>query len=93
MNGEYVTFRGHVRGRWIPPEGTLVELQVFTRGTLADLRAAAGLAGHGRWEFQYRFETIRGNVTFRFRARIRGSRTTRSAPDTRGSLRVTVHGL
>jgi hypothetical protein len=70
-NGEYVTFRGRVRGRPLPPEGKLVELQVFTRGqwrTFAQPRASART---GRWLYAYRFEAVRGRARFRFRARIR----------------------
>ena len=33
INGEYVTFRGRLKGGWIPAGGTLVELQVYTRGS------------------------------------------------------------
>ena len=42
VNGEYVTFRGRLRGGWIPAAGALVELQVYTRGawrTFAQPRA------------------------------------------------------
>lgn len=70
-NGEYVTFRGRVRGRPLPLAGKLVELQVFTRGqwrTFAQPRASART---GRWVYAYRFEAVRGHVRFRFRARIR----------------------
>jgi hypothetical protein len=70
-NGEYVTFRGRVRGRPLPPAGKLVELQVFTRGqwrTFAQPRASART---GRWSYAYRFEAVRGRERFRFRARIR----------------------
>ena len=31
VNGEYITFRGRLKGGYIPPGGKLVELQVFTR--------------------------------------------------------------
>ncbi len=71
INGEYVTFRGHLKGGWIPASGVLVELQVYSRGqwrTFAQPRAAAGT---GRWSYRYRFETVRGRATFRFRARVR----------------------
>jgi hypothetical protein len=70
-NGEYVTFRGRVRGRPLPSAGKLVELQVFTRGqwrTFAQPRASARTR---RWAYAYRFEAVRGHVRFRFRARIR----------------------
>lgn len=71
LNGDYVTFRGRVRGRPFPAAGKLVELQVFTRRrwrTFAQPRASSTT---GRWAYQYRFEAVSGRVTFRFRARIR----------------------
>lgn len=71
VNGGSVIFRGRLRGRPVPETGKLVELQVFTRGrwrTFAQPRASART---GRWAFRYRFEAVRGNVIFRFRARIR----------------------
>jgi hypothetical protein len=70
-NGQAVTFRGRVRGRPLPAEGKLVELQVFTRGqwrTFAQPRASART---GRWAYPYRFEAIQGHARFQFRARIR----------------------
>lgn len=71
VNGSSVVFRGRLRGRPVPETGKLVELQVFTRGrwrTFAQPRASVRT---GRWAFRYRFEAVRGNVIFRFRARIR----------------------
>ena len=71
INGEYVTFRGRLKGGRIPAAGALVELQVRSRGkwrTFAQPRANAAPA---RWRYQYRFETVRGGARFRFRARVR----------------------
>jgi hypothetical protein len=71
VNGDYVTFRGRLRGRPIPLGGKLIELQVYTRRrwrTFAQPRASATT---GRWRYDYRFEAVRGAATFRFRARIR----------------------
>ena len=49
VNGDDIVFRGHVRGRPLPPQGKLVELQVYTRRRWrtfaqprADAQAAAG---------------------------------------------------
>jgi len=92
VTGEYVTFRGRLRGGRVPEGGTLVELQVYTRGawrTFAQPRARRS----GRWRYQYRFETIRGRATFRFRARIRRQA---NYPFTTGhsrTTRVRVRGL
>jgi hypothetical protein len=65
-----VTFRGRLAGGAIPSGGVLVELQAFERGrwrTFASPRAATG----GAWSYRYRFSTVRGHRSFRFRARIR----------------------
>ena len=93
VNGEYVTFRGHLHPRWIPDGGTLVELQVYTRRrwrTFAQPRAAAKT---GRWSYQYRFETIRGNVSFRFRARVRRQSDYPFSPGHSRTVLVRVRGL
>jgi hypothetical protein len=93
ITGEYVTFHGHLRGGWLPAGGVLVELQVRTRGrwrTFAQPRASGTT---GRWVYRYRFETIRGRASFRFRARIRRQR---GYPFTTGhsrQIRVRVRGL
>jgi hypothetical protein len=93
INGEYVMFSGRVRGGFMPPIGTLVELQVYTRGRWRIFAQPRASTENGRWKFQYRFETIRGTVRFRFRARIRRQP---GYPFTTGRSRtiaVTVHGL
>ncbi len=93
INGEYATFSGHVRGGSIPGEGTLVELQVFTRGRWRTFAQPRASAEDGRWEFQYRFETIRGHVSFRFRARIRRQSNYPFITGHSRSVRVDVRGL
>ena len=93
VNGEYVTFRGRVKGRPLPSNGKLVELQVYTRRrwrTFAQPRASAQT---GRWAFQYRFEAIRGRVSFRFRARVRRELGYPFRTGTSRSIRVVVRGL
>jgi hypothetical protein len=93
VNGEYVTFRGRVKGRHLPATGKLVELQVFTRRrwrTFAQPRASART---GRWTYQYRFEAIRGHARFRFRARVRNEAGYPFHTGTSRSVRVTVRGL
>ena len=92
VNGEYITFRGRLRGGLIPPGGKLVELQVFTRRrwrTFAQPRASA----KGRWSFQYRFEAVTGRVRFRFRARIRREAAYPFHEGTSRQVEVTVHGI
>ena len=92
ITGEYVNFQGRLKGGWIPRGGTLVELQVYTRGnwrTFAQPRTSRS----GRWLYRYRFETIRGRASFRFRARIRRQADYPFTTGTSKTLRVRVRGL
>jgi hypothetical protein len=92
ITGEYVTFHGRLKGGWIPNGGTLVELQVYTRGswrTFAQPRSSRS----GRWLYRYRFETIRGRANFRFRARIRRQAEYPFTTGTSKTIRVRVRGL
>jgi hypothetical protein len=92
ITGEYVTFRGRLKGGWVPDGGPLVELQVYTRRawrTFAQPRARAS----GRWLYRYRFETIRGRATFKFRARIRRQADYPFTTGTSKRIRVRVRGL
>jgi hypothetical protein len=92
VNGEYATFRGRLRGGWVPAAGALVELQVYARGswrTFAQPRTDEG----GRWRYQYRFETISGNARFRFRARIRRQTGYPFATGASRTVNVRVRGL
>lgn len=93
VTGNYVHFRGHLRGGWLPAGGVLVELQVRTRGKWRTFAQPRASGTNGRWSYQYRFETIRGRASFRFRARIRRQR---GYPFTTGhsrQVRVRVRGL
>ena len=92
INGEYVTFRGRLKGRRRPPAGLLVELQVRSRGawrTFAQPRANAA----GAWRYQYRFETVSANARFRFRARVRRQAGYPFATGSSRTLGIRVHGL
>jgi hypothetical protein len=92
INGEYVTFRGQLKGRPIPAEGALVELQVRSHGkwrTFAQPRANA----KGAWRYQYRFETVRGGARYRFRARVRRQAGYPYATGSSRQIAVRVHGL
>jgi hypothetical protein len=93
VNGEYVEFSGRVKGGFIPPVGTLVELQVYTRGRWRIFAQPRAEIGSGRWSFLYRFETIRGTVRFRFRARIRRQPGYPFRTGHSRTVAVTVHGL
>jgi hypothetical protein len=93
VNGAYVRFHGRLRGGWLPAGGKLVELQVFTRRewrTFAEPRASART---GRWSFNYRFETIVGRVSFRFRAVIPHEAAYPYDSGTSRPTRVEVRGL
>jgi hypothetical protein len=71
VNGDDVVFRGHVRGRPLPAEGKLVELQVYTRRRWRTFAQPRADATSGRWSYRYKFEAIRRHERFRFRARVR----------------------
>jgi hypothetical protein len=93
VNGSSITFRGHLKGGWVPASGVLVELQVYSRGewrTFAQPRAAAG---KGRWSYRYRFETVSGHATFRFRARVRRQPDYPFTTGASSTTRVKVRGL
>jgi hypothetical protein len=92
LNGETMRLRGRLRGRAIPAEGKLVELQVLLRGrwrTFATTRAGRDR----RWYYDYRFDGTRGRQTYRFRARV--PREATYPYETGGSrvVKVRVRGL
>lgn len=93
INGEYVTFRGRLKGGWIPTTGALVELQVRSRGQWRTFAQPRANAKTGRWEYRYRFGTVSGQANFRIRARVRRQP---GFPFTTGAsrpIRVRVRGL
>ncbi|RKQ92962.1 hypothetical protein C8N24_2819 [Solirubrobacter pauli] len=93
INGEYVVFRGRLRGGWIPAAGALVELQVYSRGSWRTFAQPRANAKTGRWAYRYRFETVRGRANFRFRARIRRQPAYPFTTGTSRPVRVRVRGL
>jgi hypothetical protein len=69
LDGQAVTFRGKLRGGWIPYQGKLIEVQFYARGkwrTFATTRTDRT----GRWAYRYRFTGTHGTIRYRFRARI-----------------------
>jgi hypothetical protein len=93
INGEYVTFSGKLRGGWLPKGGVLVELQVRTRGEWRTFAQPRADDHTGRYSYQYRFETVSGTASFKFRARVRRQP---GYPFTTGAsrpARVRVRGL
>lgn len=70
VNGEDVTFRGRLRGRPLPKPGKLIELQAYARGRWLTFGTTRASPRTGRWSYPYRFSATRGNVRYRFRARV-----------------------
>ena len=70
VNGEEVTFRGRLRGGPRPTPGKLVEIQARTRGGWRTFATTRGSQRSGRWSYRYRFSATRGDVRYRFRARV-----------------------
>lgn len=90
-NGETVTFRGRLRGGWIPPQGKLIALQVLARGSwrpFATVRAGR----NGRWAYVYRFDGTRGSILYRFRTLVLREATYPYATGGSGTRRVLVRG-
>jgi hypothetical protein len=92
VNGETMDLRGRLRGRDIPPEGKLVELQVLLRGrwrTFATTRADV----RGFWSYGYRFDGTRGVQTYRFRVRVPREATYPYESGVSRVVKVKVRGL
>ena len=70
VNGEGVEFRGRLRGRPLPRPGKLIELQAYARGRWLTFGTTRANPRTGRWSYPYRFSATRGNVRYRFRARV-----------------------
>jgi hypothetical protein len=87
-----VTFRGRLGGRPIPAGGKLVELQVYSRRKWRTFGTARANETTGLWSYRYRFESIMGRVSFRFRARIRKEATYPFDLGTSPRVRVSVRG-
>ena len=72
-SGGRVTFRGRLRGGYVPPRGKLVELQATDRGRW---RTFALVRSDRRGGFHYRYRFAGGGPrTFAFRARVRFERS------------------
>jgi hypothetical protein len=68
--GGSVTFRGRLRGGYVPPRGKLVELQATDRGRW---RTFALVRSNRKGAFRYRYR-FAGSGRFAFRARVRFER-------------------
>jgi hypothetical protein len=71
LNGGSVTFSGRVRGRPLPAEGKLIEVQVELTGEWQTFRTIRSDSG-GMWHLRYRFRRTCGIRHFPFRAHLAG---------------------
>jgi hypothetical protein len=93
VNGEAVTFSGRLRGRAIPPDGKLVELQYFDRGRWRTFRTTRAAAPDGRWRYAYRFDGTTGVRRYRLRMAIPRESGYPFAAGMSPTVPVTVRGL
>ena len=93
VNGEAVTFRGRLRGGFLPPGGKLMELQFFDRGKWRTFRTFRASPADGTWEYAYRFDGTRGVRTYRFRVRVPKENGYPYATGRSRRVAVTVRGL
>jgi hypothetical protein len=92
VNGEEVTFRGRLKGQPIPP-GKLVELQAYSRRRWLTFATPRANRLSGLWSHRYRFAATRGNVRYRFRARVPRETGYPYETGTSATIRVSVRGL
>ena len=93
VNGEAVTFRGKLRGAFLPASGKLMELQFFDRGKWRTFRTFRASGQDGTWEYSYRFDGTRGTRTYRFRIRVPRENGYPYATGRSRRVAVTVRGL
>jgi hypothetical protein len=92
LNGQKVTFSGRLRGKAIPRDGKLIELQAYVRSrwrTFATTRSNA----EGKWRYDYRFDGTRGRRVYSFRARSPREGTYPYEVGHSRRLKITVVGL
>lgn len=68
LNGNSVLFKGRVKGRPLPAEGKLVELQWEIEPDEWQTFRTVVTEDDGTWEYRYRFKNTCGKVLFNFRA-------------------------
>lgn len=93
VNGEDVTFRGRLRGRPLPRPGKLIELQAYARGRWLTFGTTRANPRTGRWSYPYRFSATRGNVRYRFRARVPKEASYPYETGASRRIKVSVRGL
>jgi hypothetical protein len=92
LNGESVWFSGRVRGRPLPEEGKLVELQwLDPNGDWQTFRTVK-TKPDGTWRYQYPFDNTCGQVVFRFLAFLPGEAGFPLKPGYSHEVKVKVRG-
>jgi len=92
VNGESVRFHGRIKTGRIPPNGKIVEVQVWIRGKWRTFDTTHANR-RGLWSYDYRFDGTRGNQNYRFRARVPRETGYPFATGRSGVVRVRVHGV
>jgi hypothetical protein len=91
VNGGSVTFTGKVRGRPLPADGKLVELQVRLSHEWSTFRTIRSDSG-GEWSIPYAFKRTCGKAQYRFRGRLPGEAGYPLEPGHSPVVTVTVKG-
>jgi hypothetical protein len=91
LNGDPVTFTGRVKGRPLPEEGKLIEVQVELTGEWQTFRTIRS-DSEGMWRLVYRFRRTCGVQHFRFRAHLAGEAGYPLETGDSRALRVRVRG-
>ncbi|MBJ7329182.1 MAG: hypothetical protein JHC95_04740 [Solirubrobacteraceae bacterium] len=91
LNGQSVTFSGHVASTPIPPGGKLVQLEVRLSRRWQTFRTVRTDAA-GNWSVPYRFARTRGIAWYRFRIELPPESGYPFTPGVSKSIRVRVRG-
>jgi hypothetical protein len=92
LNGESVWFSGRVRGRPLPAEGKLVELQWLDPNGEWQTFRTIKTTDKGTWKYHYPFDNTCGEVVFRFRAFVPGEEGFPLEPGFSHEVKVKVRG-
>lgn len=91
LNGQSVTFSGHVPTAPIPPGGKLVQVEVRLKAGWQTFRTVRTDAA-GNWSVPYRFARTRGIAWYRFRVALPAESGYPFTPGVSKSVRVRVRG-
>lgn len=91
LNGQSVTFSGHVPTGPIPPGGKLVQVEVRLKAGWQTFRTVRTDAA-GNWSVPYRFARTRGIAWYRFRVALPAESGYPFTPGVSKSVRVRVRG-